>query len=172
MWRSRGSWMRVLGCGLLLIPATWPPPDAKRETDATCSLTLGARSEASLRYRTRWFSAGEMAALRADPAKRAQWNDLMPLLLRADLTLPRALQAGTVLLPAGTHRLALSMSATGALEWAAQKDQRIEPLPVELLESGLELPYLCLSLVPADDGALALVFQWGPEAGRIVFREP
>ncbi|MFQ5584004.1 MAG: hypothetical protein ACE5GL_06175, partial [Calditrichia bacterium] len=68
------------------------------------------------------------------------------------------------------HRLSLSLNQAGALEIAVLKDQEFHRLPMALAEGRRVFPFLLMSLTPAAEGQFALIVQWGPEYGRLVFR--
>jgi hypothetical protein len=142
--------------------------DQNRETFARSELELPAGS-VTLRWRTLSWSEEGMRRMREDAAIRASMNQRFQLGVQSELTLPFAAFLGDRRLEAGSHRVSLAMDDAGAFELAVLVDHDTVRFPLELTESRAWFPYLSFQVVPAEDGAFALVFQWGREHGRAAF---
>lgn len=164
-WRRHGLLGLFLCCAASLPQSA---ADPARECPAGATLDLHGKT-VGLQYMARAYSSTSFRDMRRDKEKRAEQNALLPLFVRAELTTPAPLRSGSVLLPAGTFRLAPRMNDLGGWELLVLKDQEWILLPTEVSEGDAEFPYLSMTLTPTVDGWFALIVQWGPELQRVVF---
>jgi hypothetical protein len=161
----------ALGALLLLLA---PPQDRSasadpnRETFLTTGFEIGERGAVTLRYRTIAWSPDSWRALRREPEQREQMNCRFGVALQSELQTPIALSVGGRRLEPGSWRLGVLMNEAGAFDLTILVDGETKPVPMDLSESRHVFPYLAFTLVPAQDGLCALVFQWGTEYGRVV----
>lgn len=155
-------------------PAAAPRQDAgrqadpNRETFARSELELPGGS-VKLRWRTLSWSDEGMRRMREDATIRASMNQRFLLGVQSELEIPFATFVGDRRLEAGSHRVSLAMDDAGAFELAVLVEHDTVRFPLELTESRAWFPYLSIQVVPAEDAAFALVFQWGREHGRAAF---
>jgi hypothetical protein len=140
-----------------------------REPRAECKLEFDGGEEIVVRYFARKFDAEQLGTLRRDAARRALQNPRWVPYFGIELTTPRALRSPSQEIPAGTHRIALQMNAHGALDLVLLKDLELFPLEQILAEGDLHFDHLTIALVPSDHGPASLVWQWGPEYGKVDF---
>jgi hypothetical protein len=160
----------ALGALLLLAPPQdrSASADPNRETFLTTGFELGERGAVTLRYRTIAWSPDSWRALRREPEQREQMNRRFGIALQTELKTPIALSVGGRRLEPGSWRLGVLMNEAGAFDLTILVDGETKPVPMDLSESRHVFPYLAFTLVPAQDGLCALVFQWGTEYGRVV----
>jgi len=160
----------ALGALLLLAPPQdrSASADPNRETFLTTGFELGERGAVTLRYRTIAWSPDSWRALRREPEQREQMNRRFGIALQTELKTPIALSVGGRRLEPGSWRLGVLMNEAGAFDLTILIDGETKPVPMDLSESRHVFPYLAFTLVPAQDGLCALVFQWGTEYGRVV----
>lgn len=142
--------------------------DPGRETFLTAGFELGERGAITLRYRTIAWAPDAWKALRRDPEQREQMNRRFGLALQSELKTPIVLSVGGRRLEPGSWRLGVRMNEAGAFDLTVLVDGETKAVPMDLSESRHVFPYLAFTLLPAQDGLCALVFQWGPEHGRVV----
>ena len=146
-----------------------PQADPARETKARSAVDLGNGKEVRLVYRTLSWSADAARRMRGDVELRRSMNQRFQLALQTELELPvPAFLEGRRLEP-GSYRIGLAMNDAGAFDLTMLLDHDTVHFPIDLAESRLSFPYLVMSLMPAEEGLFALVFQWGTEYGRMVF---
>jgi hypothetical protein len=157
---------------VLLAPAgsqQRPQADPARETVARAALDLGNGKEVRFKYRTLSWSADATRRMRQDPEQRRQMNQRFQLALQTELEIPVPVFLNGRRLEPDTYRVGLAMGDAGAFELTMLLDHDTVRFPIDLAESRISFPYLGFSLLPAEEGLFALVFQWGTEYGRVVF---
>jgi hypothetical protein len=163
----------ALAALLALLPVvTWQDrggADPAREGFARTSMDFSPGREIELRYRQLAWSDDAIARVRADPANRLRWNQSIPIALQSELKCPVALSIGGRRLEPDTYRIGLWMDEGGAFDLSILLDHDYVRFPLELAETDQRFPYLTCGLLPAPEGGIALVFQWGGEYGRVVF---
>jgi hypothetical protein len=158
---------------LAAAPPQEKPVDVTRETFARASIDLaqGAqRQELSLKYRTLAWSVENVRRMRQDPTVREQMNQRYQLALQSELVVPVPLALSGRRLDPDTYRIGIAMNEAGAWEATMLLDHDWVRFPIDLSESRHVFPYLAFTLAPTEEGAVALVFQWGSEYGRLVFQ--
>lgn len=171
---SRPGSLRGLAVLLLAVALGGSALLAQRGSGSTrvprvhCELEQANGARFALDYFARPFDAAEMRKLRKDPARREQLNALWLPFLGIEFTNPDPLRTAGVEIPAGTHRLALQMSASGALDLVWLNDGQLVHLAQDLAEGALDFSHLSMTLLPGA-GGVSLVWQWGPEYGRVEF---
>ncbi len=142
--------------------------DPAREGFARTAVDHSPGREIELRYRQLAWSDEAIGRVRADPGMRQRWNQSIPIALQSELSTPVALLIGGRRLEPDTYRIGLWLDEGGAFDLSILLDHDYVRFPLELAETDQRFPYLTWSLLPAPEGGLALVFQWGSEYGRIV----
>ncbi|MBM4014008.1 MAG: hypothetical protein FJ293_03465 [Planctomycetes bacterium] len=142
--------------------------DPAREGFARTAIDHSPGREIELRYRQLAWSEEAIARVRADPGLRQRWNQTIPIALQSELSTPVALMVGGRRLEPDRYRIGLWLDEGGAFDLSILLDQDHVRFPLELAETDQRFPYLTCSLLPAPEGGIALVIQWGSEYGRIV----
>ena len=164
-----GGWVGTLLAFLMAAGAVGFGSDEKPR--CRCTLQRDAGRELALSWWPRPHDPDELARVRRDGEHRRVYNELLPTVLDAELTLDARYRIGSHLIEAGRYRLAPRLDDHGGwkLQLLVEREWIGLPFP---LEAGVRTAdHLAFQLLPALNGGFELHFAWGPDCGVVVFHD-